>query len=59
MKIIITGISELSEKLLQKDSIQYLQSLIGTDAQMMVSESMIIAHDGRLIDVGYLEFEYL
>jgi len=54
--VTILAISDMAEKLLQKDSIQYLSSLIGTEAQMMHTENMLIAHDGRLIDVAFVEF---
>lgn len=59
MQIKITAISEMSAKVLMKDSIDYLTSLIGKECNLTQGDSMIISPDGRLIDIAYLEFEYL
>lgn len=58
MKIKITAVSDLAIKLLDKDSNQYLKSLIGKEANIKYG-TFVVPLDGRLIDIGYLEFEYI
>ncbi len=58
IKVKITAVSDLAIKLLDKDSNSYLSTLVNQEAELKYG-SFIVPSDNRLIDMGYLEFEYL
>jgi len=56
MKILVTGISELAEKLLDRDSLTYLKTKINQKAELNVFDNLVQCEDLRYIDPAYLKF---